>query len=196
MNGLSTDVYDNALLSQVPTSSGSAPSRQGAGNSSTGSLKYSRRYLDWNRRTFEYHANGSQVASPFDTKKGRAVTSLISEKRKELKLNTLYGCAPQSWCMNCLPVGNEGNILTLVDKALSAIIVNETRANIPRAILVQPGNIRHDLVKGPFTLDDSYIVSPFTNKFLYIADVPYSLASVSLVGSMISEALILSYRLC
>jgi hypothetical protein len=182
MNGLSTDVYNNALLSQVPTSSRSTPNRQGAGNFSTGSLKYSRRYLDWNRRTFEYHANGSQVTSSFDTDKGRAVTGLISEKREELKLNTLYGCAPQSWCMNCLPVENEGNILTLVNKALTTVIVSETRANIPRAILVQPGNIRHDLVKGPFTLDDSYIVSPFTNKFQYIGDVPYALASVSLVG--------------
>jgi 2',3'-cyclic-nucleotide 2'-phosphodiesterase (5'-nucleotidase family) len=179
MNGLSTDIYSNALLSQIPTSSRSAHGPPGVGNSSASSLKYSRRYLDWNRRTFEYHADGSQVQS-FDSDKGRAVTDLITEKRKDLKLNTLYGCAPQSWCMNCVPAENEGNILALVNKAATEIIVNETRANIPRAIFMQPGNIRHDLTKGSFTLDDSYIVSPYKNKFQYLPDVPYSLVSVSL----------------
>jgi hypothetical protein len=32
------------------------------------------------------------------------------------------------------------------------------------------------LVEGPFTLDDSYIVSPFTDTFQYIPDVPYKYA--------------------
>jgi hypothetical protein len=180
MNGLSTNLYNNTLPSQDPTSSRSARSTEGAANSLTGSLKYSRRYLDWNRRTFEYHANGSQAAS-FDSDEGRAVTDLISEKRKDLKLNTLYGCAPQSWCLTCVPAGDDGNILTLVIKAVTKIIVKEARANLPRAILIQPGNIRYDLTKGPFTLDDAYIASPYKNKFQYLPDVPYALASVSLV---------------
>ena len=32
-------------------------------------------------------------------------------------------------------------------------------------------------MEGPFTYDDSFIVSPFTDKFQYIANVPYSTAS-------------------
>lgn len=34
-----------------------------------------------------------------------------------------------------------------------------------------------DLVKGPFTFDDSFIVSPFTDGFQFIPSVPYKVAS-------------------
>ncbi|KAJ5103461.1 hypothetical protein N7532_003990 [Penicillium argentinense] len=44
-------------------------------------------------------------------------------------------------------------------------------------IIVNQGAIRYDLVKGPFTVDDSYIVCPYTQPFTYIPDVPYSQAS-------------------
>jgi len=41
---------------------------------------------------------------------------------------------------------------------------------------VNTGSIRFDLVKGPFTYDDSFIVSPFNDAFQYIASVPYKYA--------------------
>jgi 2',3'-cyclic-nucleotide 2'-phosphodiesterase (5'-nucleotidase family) len=53
--------------------------------------------------------------------------------------------------------------------------VNASRATIPRIVIVNTGSIRFDLVKGPFTYDDSFIVSPFTDAFQYI-NVPYALA--------------------
>lgn len=76
-------------------------------------------------------------------------------------------------------------------------MVNESRSDIPRILLANTGGkskdrqwhhidannrlgIRFDLVKGPFTYDDSFIVIPFLNKFLYIPEVPFELASVSL----------------
>lgn len=43
-------------------------------------------------------------------------------------------------------------------------------------MIVNTGSIRFDLVKGPFTYDDSFIVSPFDDAFQYVASVPYSLA--------------------
>lgn len=52
---------------------------------------------------------------------------------------------------------------------------------IPRYIVVNTGSIRFDLVKGPFTFDDSFIVSPFPNPFRYIASVPYSIVKDVLV---------------
>lgn len=48
-----------------------------ASSTSTSNLTYSRRYLDWNRLTFEYHAAGSQIKS-FDTAKGVNVTQNIT----------------------------------------------------------------------------------------------------------------------
>lgn len=150
-----------------------------ATSTTSSSLLYSRRYLDWNRLTFEYHAKGSQV-STFDTTKGLSVTSNITTTRHELNLTALYGCAPQTWCISCAPFLSTGSIYTLLTKALSAAVINETRADIPRLIILNTGSVRFDLVKGPFIYDDSFIVSPFTNAFQYIADVPYSLASLVL----------------
>jgi hypothetical protein len=50
------------------------------------------------------------------------------------------------------------------------------RDRIPRYIIINTGSIRFDLVKGPFTYDDSFIVSPFDDAFQFIASVPYDMA--------------------
>ncbi|KAG9245647.1 Metallo-dependent phosphatase-like protein [Calycina marina] len=150
------------------------PTRK-ASNSSTSSLVYSRRYLDWNRLTFEYHATNSQ-ADTFDYHSGLRVTGDITDIRNELNLTSLYGCAPETYCMTCQAYNTPGNIFSLVETALGAIVVNASRATIPRYVIVNTGSIRFDLVKGPFTYDDSFIVSPFTDAFLYVPNVPYALA--------------------
>ncbi|KFY91548.1 hypothetical protein V500_04616 [Pseudogymnoascus sp. VKM F-4518 (FW-2643)] len=138
--------------------------------------RFARRYLDWNRLTFAFHAENSQD-KPFDLEKGIAVTHHITETRKKLNLTSLYGCAPRTWCMSCLPFGSPGNIYSLLTKALAAVIVNPDRSTIPRIIIGNTGSVRFDLVQGPFTYDDSFIVSPFTNTFQYIPDMPWSVAS-------------------
>jgi 2',3'-cyclic-nucleotide 2'-phosphodiesterase (5'-nucleotidase family) len=148
-------------------------------SNTTSSLRYARRYLDWNRLTFEYHANGSQT-SKFDTQTGVAATAQISAIRKQLNLTSVYGCAPQSWCMSCAPFGSSTNIYTLLSDALSTVVINQTRSSNPRLILINTGSIRFDLPQGPFTYDDSFIVSPFTDAFQFIPDVPYANAMVSL----------------
>ncbi|KAI4122916.1 MAG: hypothetical protein LQ338_005549 [Usnochroma carphineum] len=142
----------------------------------TSDLVYSRRYLDWNRLTFEYHATGSQD-STFDYHSGQRVTADITQDRKQLNLTALYGCAPETYCQSCKPFGADGNIFGLLQTALAAIVVNESRADVPRLIIINTGSIRFDLVKGPFTFDDSFIVSPFQDAFQFIPDVPYNLAS-------------------
>lgn len=117
----------------------------------TSDLVYSRRYLDWNRLTFEYHATGSQD-STFDYHSGQRVTADITQDRKQLNLTALYGCAPETYCQSCKPFGADGNIFGLLQTALAAIVVNESRADVPRLIIINTGSIRFDLVKGPFTL--------------------------------------------
>ena len=163
-------------------------------------LVYSRRYLDWNRLSFAYHAIGSQSTNTynttFDYHSGLRVTKEILDLRNQLNLTKLYGCAPQSYCFSCQPFGAPGNIFPLgqykrliffarkskayfplVSTALSATVINSARSTIPRLILINTGSIRFDLIEGPFTFDDSFIVSPFTDKFQYIPNVPYSVAS-------------------
>ncbi|KAL8715608.1 MAG: hypothetical protein Q9220_000945 [cf. Caloplaca sp. 1 TL-2023] len=152
--------------STTPTNGTSAPSN----------LVYSRRYLDWNRLTFEYHATGSQE-STFDYHSGERVTAEITQDRKQLNLTALYGCAPETYCQSCKPFLAEGNIFNLLQTALAATVINASRADVPRLIIINTGSIRFDLVKGPFTFDDSFIVSPFDDAFQFLPNVPYSLAS-------------------
>ncbi|KAF4312123.1 Metallo-dependent phosphatase [Botryosphaeria dothidea] len=161
---VAVSVNGTAANSTLPTST------------SPSTLRYARRYLDWNRWTFAYHAVGSQN-NPFDTQHGKAVTATITGARTQLNLSSIIGCAPQTWCIDCKPFGDSGNIYTLLREAIATVLVNETRADVPRIIFINTGSVRFDLVQGPFTLDDSYIVSPFTNTIRYIPDVPYEYAS-------------------
>ncbi|KAF2853728.1 hypothetical protein T440DRAFT_487046 [Plenodomus tracheiphilus IPT5] len=146
-------------------------------STSPSSLRYARRYLDWNRPTFSYHAKGSQRYTAFDTSKGVDVTQEITSERTKLNLTDLYGCAPETYCQYCKPYLAEGNIFKLLQTALATVVVNETRKDVPRLIIINTGSVRFDLAKGPFTYDDSFIVSPFDDAFQFIPDVPYDQAS-------------------
>lgn len=146
-------------------------------NASDSNMVYARRYLDWNRLTFAYHAVGSQDGT-FDFHSGIRVTNNITALRKELNLTVLYGCAPETYCLSCKPYGTDLNIYSgLLPRVLSATVINSTRANVPRLIILNSGSIRFDLIQGPFTYDDSFIVSPFKNGFQYIPNVPYATAN-------------------
>jgi hypothetical protein len=140
-------------------------------------LRYARRYLDWNRQTFAYHAEGSQQYTTFDTSKGLSVTSEIERQRTKLNITDLFGCAPQTYCQYCKPFLADGNLFQLLQTALSTVVVNETRKDNPRLIIINTGSVRFDLAKGPFTYDDSFIVAPFKDSFQFLADVPYEQAS-------------------
>jgi hypothetical protein len=133
---------------------------------------YARRYLDWNRRTFSYHADNNTL----ELHRGVRVSKAITADRASLNLTNLYGCAPATYCQFCQPQGSPGNIFTLLETALATVVVNETRKDIPRIIVINTGSVRFDLVEGPFTYDDSFIVSPFADAFQYIPKVPYAQA--------------------
>ncbi|KAF3010935.1 hypothetical protein E8E13_010181 [Curvularia kusanoi] len=168
----------NPTRSAVPLRSTSTANSTAAIPTSTtpSTLRYARRYLDWNRLTFAYHAKGSQALSAFGTPKGAAVSTSITNARTALNLTKLYGCAPATYCQYCQPFGAPGNIFTLLQTALSTVVVNETRKTVPRLIIINTGSVRFDLAQGPFTYDDSFIVSPFSDSFQFIPDVPYAQA--------------------
>jgi hypothetical protein len=146
-------------------------------STSPSDLRYARRYLDWNRATFAYHAKGSQRYTAFDEKKGLKVTAEITSERKKLNITELYGCAPETYCQYCKPFLADGNIFKLLQTALATTVINETRKDTPRLIIINTGSVRFDLAKGPFTYDDSFIVSPFDDSFQFIPNVPYEQAS-------------------
>lgn len=169
MTGINSSTYfGNAVPSKVPIP------YQAAVNVSAGELApadpqylYSRRYLDWNRRTFAYHAAGSQDStfnlSTFNIDKGLEVTEDIADERISLNLTAPYGCAPQTWCISCAPFGSPNNIYTLFGEAMATVVVNTSRSHIPRYILLNTGAVRFDLVEGPFV---SYCFSPhLSNNF-------------------------------
>ncbi|KAI0424800.1 ser/Thr protein phosphatase family [Xylaria sp. FL1042] len=151
------------------------PTRKATENS-TSPFTFSRRYLDWNRKTFAYHAE-TWYDHNFDYDNGRATTAAITKYREQLKLEQLYGCVPQDYCLTCAPFDSSDNIFPLLSTALAEIVVNEDRKDTARYIVSNTGGIRFDMYKGPFTYDDSFIVSPFLDAFLYIKDVPYEQAS-------------------
>lgn len=111
---------------------------------------------------------------------GLRVTSEITDIRKKLDIEKLYGCVPDTYCISCQPIGAPRSIFKVVSDALKAIAVRPDRSTIPRVIVVNTGGVRFDLVKGSFTVDDSYIVVPFFNIFQYIPNVPYYYAKTVL----------------
>lgn len=159
----------------------SNPTRK-ATTTSTSPFVYSRRYLDWNRYTFEYHSIGKQDDASFDYHSGERVTSDITGYRTELKLGELYGCVPDSYCSTCVPFTDPKNIFTVLSDALAVSVTNPARADKVKYVFCNTGGIRYDLFKGPFTYDDNFIVSPFRDVWLTIPDVPFNLASALLNG--------------
>ncbi|KAM0453973.1 hypothetical protein ACHAO4_004721 [Trichoderma viride] len=153
----------------------SRPARPGAKSP----FVYFRRYLDWNRQTFVYHTK--QTEKTFDQAFGLNVTGEITKVREELKLGQVFGCAPQTWCLSCVPYDNPSNIYPgVIVPAASTIVVNKARENKSRIIIGNTAGVRFDLHKGPFTYDDSIIVSFYRDVFFYIPDVPYALAKTVL----------------
>lgn len=174
MSGLNSSTYTGSRkLRNVPN-----PTRKATSNS-TSDLVYSRRYLDWNRRTFEYHAASSQ-ADTFDFHSGDRVSDTITDIRKNLNITYLFGCAPDTYCISCQPIESPRNIYNLISTAMGDIVVDPDRTAIARIIIINTGGVRFDLVKGPFTVDDSIIVAPFSNAFKYLPSVPHAMAKTVL----------------
>ncbi|GKZ82327.1 hypothetical protein AnigIFM56816_007139 [Aspergillus niger] len=140
-------------------------------------VRLDRRYLDFNRQTFAYHAldaTGPDVPAGFDTPIGQYVTNDIQGTRAIYNLTTGLGCAPQSYYISSSPYNCPNNIYTLVRSALNAT-VNRNDGSA-RLIIFNTYGIRYDLYQGPFTVGDAFTVSSYADVFLYLADVPYDAA--------------------
>ncbi|KAK4541152.1 hypothetical protein LTR36_008226 [Oleoguttula mirabilis] len=137
------------------------------------SPKYERLYIDNNLYSLHHHSNTSK--STFDTELGRNVSRTISDARSKLKLDHTFGCAPQDYWLNRAPYPANDSLLTLLDKQ----VIPDTFVGVkrPSIVVTNSGAIRFDIFKGPFTIDTTFLVSPFTSTFRLLQDVPYSAAS-------------------
>jgi hypothetical protein len=54
--------------------------------------------------------------------------------------------------------------------------INNSRASIPSIVIANSGSQRFDLYGGSFTKNDQLTISPFTDAFNYIPNVPYGVA--------------------
>ncbi|KAG6899281.1 hypothetical protein C0993_011666 [Termitomyces sp. T159_Od127] len=152
-------------------------------------IVFSRRYLDPNRVTYEYHT-GIKNAD-FNTTSGMSITRGLKALAKKFGLNFVYGTAPQDYTTNQSPYPSNGSLLSLFAEKVSnsvpstyywptilhkqalpyALGVNNTRNNIPGLIIVNSFSQRFDLYSGPFTKDDQMTVSFYRDNFLYISNV-------------------------
>ncbi|KAF7968586.1 hypothetical protein HWV62_30081 [Athelia sp. TMB] len=146
----------------------------------TGPLAFSRRYLDPNRVTFEYHTGISNRT--FDTPLGQYITRGLNALAKTFDLSFLFGTAPHDYTLSRSPYPSEDSLLTLfASEALPvALAINNTRASIPNVIITNSGSQRFDVYGGPFTKNDQLTASPFADSFLYIANVTASVANAVL----------------
>ncbi|KAI9316020.1 Metallo-dependent phosphatase-like protein [Dichotomocladium elegans] len=156
-------------------------------------LTFSRRYLDQNRETYIYHSTKNNRASSFDTPLGKQITASITEWRKKLNLSNAYGCAPQDYYLSSVEyTSNSSAVNLMLTEVLPKAVADPTRPN-PAYFIVNSGMLRYDIYKGPFTLDTTYQVSPFVDRFVWIANVPIDVAS-QVLATMNSDGSSSSYK--
>lgn len=137
------------------------------------SPKYQRLYIDNN--LFSLHHHSGTDNSTFPTELGQNVSSMIHDARKNLTLDHIFGCAPHDFWLNRAPFPSEGSILTLLGDKILADTFNARKD--PAIIVTNSGAIRFDIFNGPFTIDTTFLVSPFTSGFRMIKNVDTKLAA-------------------
>ncbi|KAK0218159.1 Metallo-dependent phosphatase-like protein [Armillaria fumosa] len=139
-------------------------------------LTFSRRYLDPNRVTYEYHTRESQIS--FDTKQGKSITAGLNQLAIDFDLNFTYGTAPHDFTITQAPYPSNDSLLSLFAELATpyALSANSGRGDIPNYILINSGSQRFDIYAGTFTKNDQLTASPFTDIFFYIPEVARKVA--------------------
>ncbi|KAF8885968.1 Metallo-dependent phosphatase-like protein [Infundibulicybe gibba] len=137
--------------------------------SSTKNITFSRRYLDPNRLTYQFHTSGkTRISTPPLELTQEGSECSCQEIRPGLPIRDgptgFHLLQPQI----AIPLKN--SLLTqFIENAVPvALAINNTRSQ------------RFDIYAGPFTKNDQLTASPFTNAFLYIPELPLSIASLIL----------------
>lgn len=135
--------------------------------------RFSRLYIDFNRKSFLHH---SKEDEGFDTEKGKEVTKLIRRTRKELELNKPISHIENNYYVDFVPITHKRSIFSLLtNDVLFTLRPDNGSLSDDRIVLINTGSIRYDMYKGPYTIDSKYIISPFENVWTSII-VPKSIA--------------------
>ncbi|KAF9574367.1 hypothetical protein EC968_006701 [Mortierella alpina] len=138
-------------------------------------LTVSRRYLDNNVHTFKTHAL-AHPAQKFDTWKGRQITREISALRHSLNLTDTIGCAPRHYYLSQYPESDPHSVLHLATAEVLPFAVVQRSRPYPGIVFIHTLSHRYDIFKGPFTIDDTFVVSPYDYRFVF-ATVPFKIAN-------------------
>ncbi|KAF9285212.1 hypothetical protein BGZ68_004041 [Mortierella alpina] len=137
-------------------------------------LTVSRRYLDNNVHTFKTHSL-AHSAQEFDTWKGRRITKEISTIRHSLNLINTIGYAPRHYYLSQYPATDPRSVLHLATTEVLPYAVLQRSRPHPGVVFIHTLSHRFDIFKGPFTLDDTFVVSPYDYHFVF-ATVPFKIA--------------------
>ncbi|KAH7883393.1 Metallo-dependent phosphatase-like protein [Phlebopus sp. FC_14] len=148
-----------------------------ASKGNSNSVGFSRRYLDQNRVTYEYHTNTSNTT--FDTDYGRSITQGLQTLAANFSLGTFYGNAPQDYTFSQVPFGANGSLWSffIQDVAPTTLKINNTRSQIPNLIITNYGPLRFDIFKGSFTKNDQLTTSPYVDGFSFVPNVTLGVAN-------------------
>ncbi|KAL1672005.1 Metallo-dependent phosphatase-like protein [Schizophyllum commune] len=140
-------------------------------------ITFSRRYLDPNRVTYQFHTLTSNHT--FDTENGTNITQGLLDLAERYDLDYLYGTAPMDYTIDRVPYPSNNSLPYLfISEATPAVLSANNTANSsrPALFLTNSGSQRFDLYKGPFTKNDQLTASPFVDKWLYMPEVEYGVA--------------------
>lgn len=140
------------------------------------SPKYSRMYIDNN--LFSLHHHSGTNSTTFPTSLGQNISATIHDDRKKLKLDKTFGCAPHDYWLNRAEYPSKNSLLSLLEeKILPETFTHENSSRNPAIVMTNSGAMRFDIFQGPFTIDTTYLVCPFTSGFRQIKNVPYAAAT-------------------
>jgi len=145
-------------------------------------LRFARRYIDANTRNLAFHA-GLHSAAALVTDKERFIRRLMRMISRAWGLDELQGVVPEDYYLERFQYGHVQSLLSLLSDHVLPTVVRPsepTRSNVSSLILINSFSQRHDVLMGPFTTNEKYIVSPFRDRFKYIRDVPWKHASALL----------------
>lgn len=129
---------------------------------------FSRRYIDFNKKSFSHHANVTE--SNLQTLKGEKVSNSINQLTVELSLNKQYGTVKENYFMFARPIESPNNIYNLIKNKILPSLQQDSNSDDPNYhyVIVNTGAIRFDLFQGPYTRATEFSVLPFNNTWKYI----------------------------
>lgn len=140
--------------------------------------EFSRAYIDFNQRTMAFHSGAASIAE-FVTDRGRNLSEYIARTRQQLDLDDYQTYIPQTYYMDRAPYPSERSVYTLFEENILPLLTSPPELvakQQTRFVFLNTGALRFDMFKGPYTKDSTFILSPFRNKWFYIADIPLETA--------------------